>query len=106
MDSSSTDGGVQQRQCLIVDIACARVKARQMHVVGHAERAIQTAMLETSMTTSERSQTLDAHWIQFAQLQHGCVRGPWSRVGTAIPMRGSRVSYGYESEARPIPKHV
>ena len=49
-----------------------------MHVFGHAERAIQTSMLETSMTTSERSQTLDAHWIQFAQLQHDCVRGPWS----------------------------
>ena len=77
-----------------------------MHVFGHAERAIQTSTLETSMTTSERSQTFDAHWIQFAQLQHGCVRGPWSRVGTAIPMLGSRVSYGYESEARPIPKHV
>ena len=64
-----------------------------MHVFGHAERAIQTSMLETSMTISERSQTFDA-------------RGPWSRVGTAIPMRRSRVSYGYELEARPIPKHV
>ena len=34
-----------------------------------------------------------------------CVdRGP--RVGTAIPIRRSRVSYGYESEARLIPKHM